>query len=415
MNFTYDASVSAAQKAAIQEGIAACTFPLDQIPTNVAISVGPTSGHGGKVEAYTTVYPNGTATILFNPLLFDPRSAIYFVDHNFILECVAHELGHVVTLAMPDSDLVNFAPMFGFNFASDWSAASWRDAGKEAVAETFKDAFMPTDKRDYWNRTHRQLHRGQLNNFVALCYKAIKPAAGSAGSSFKDDFSTNRLSTYAIVSSFAGPTVSGGVLNVQSKSQIANRNVACKGGREIIKILDSGGAFSTGMGLTTGGFVADICEAYIGNGGLHGGNPFNPTLEVTSGGDSSTSVYGYITIPPTPFWLVLDATAGGNAVASIFTSDPALGGAAYATQAIPLNGTSNAALNAGTATAVFTNLDTGTYDDWSLTGVGAAAGSSPTPPTLTEKYGTAGAGPHTQGTSLRSQRRHAGRILGVPR
>lgn len=168
MKIVWDASVSSDNQATIQAAIDACTYPLGALVTVWTVFVRPNPGHSGRNEALTTVFDATHAQTEFAPGLFIPGDALY-VDGRFVEECVAHELGHVASLGkMDDIQLASFGPMFGFAYPAQWATGAWEAMGREAVAETFKDLFMPAAHRHFLNRTVHFLAQADEAAFVRL-------------------------------------------------------------------------------------------------------------------------------------------------------------------------------------------------------------------------------------------------------
>lgn len=85
-----------------------------------------------------------------------------YTGPRFFMECVAHELGHVVLGVRGSSDLaVHFrhkTDTVGYpgrrGTVVDWSAGDWPERIEEAAAEVFKDAFLRPELRQFDNRTN---------------------------------------------------------------------------------------------------------------------------------------------------------------------------------------------------------------------------------------------------------------------
>jgi hypothetical protein len=112
----------------------------------------------------------------------------------FFMECVAHELAHILifenvtdddTRAAISALFRRTAPTGSVGTAgqlADWSAGAWEDRIVEAVAETIKDAALP-DRRVYDNRTNWRLAEGD--------YLTLMTAVLGSGSGFSEDFATD--------------------------------------------------------------------------------------------------------------------------------------------------------------------------------------------------------------------------------
>lgn len=78
----------------------------------------------------------------------------------FYIETVAHELGHLLTRHLPFDGKQQVAAMFGGSVEdidNYPTGPAWEDRPFEGIAETFKDAFLPRNLREFPNRTRRRI------------------------------------------------------------------------------------------------------------------------------------------------------------------------------------------------------------------------------------------------------------------
>lgn len=98
-------------------------------------------------------------------------SAAHYDIVRFYQETVAHELGHVFSFAFNETGRRLLSQLFNVGTADeDWFPANrpWQDRPGEAIAETFKDAFLPMEFREYDNRTNIHLHYSYMGFFRAI-------------------------------------------------------------------------------------------------------------------------------------------------------------------------------------------------------------------------------------------------------
>lgn len=103
-------------------------------------------------------------------------AAGHFDRARFYAETVAHELGHVFTFALNDEALALVAKLFNTEPTDEAmfpASKVWADRPGEAIAETFKDAFMGQRHREWPNRTNIQLRYPYLPLFRAIYRNAV--------------------------------------------------------------------------------------------------------------------------------------------------------------------------------------------------------------------------------------------------
>lgn len=92
--------------------------------------------------------------------------------HQHFNETAIHELGHSVFAALPESTRVAIARLFGAKSDNEGELnpadRPWQDRIMEAIAETFKEAFLPARYRVFPNRTNIHLSYALYPTFRRL-------------------------------------------------------------------------------------------------------------------------------------------------------------------------------------------------------------------------------------------------------
>lgn len=154
--------------------------------TNQVTFVDPSempSGHTGLAQTtYTYDSPESTTVVRndapgfgSNRQVMEAYAAslgIKFSIEKFYAETAVHELGHALYAALPEGARVAIAEMFGLG-TDDPSklqpeGTPWQDHVAEAIAETFKEAFLPRRFRVFGNRTNKHLPYHRFPEFRAL-------------------------------------------------------------------------------------------------------------------------------------------------------------------------------------------------------------------------------------------------------
>jgi len=108
------------------------------------------------------------------PHFHNGPAAAHFDIAKFYRETVCHELGHVFSFAMNDEAQAILAKLFNTTVDGEFPPDKvWADRPGEAIAETFKDAFLPQSKREYSNRTNIHLNYPFFPLFRALYRNAV--------------------------------------------------------------------------------------------------------------------------------------------------------------------------------------------------------------------------------------------------
>lgn len=192
MDITYDSSLSAQQRQWFKDGVSRLSYPLDSVAATVTVEAVPEPTTPGHQDAMCTLDEGGGVfTIQVRDNLDDPDAPINAGRQGdlklLFQESAAHEVGHVVAISNIDSDPLKttVAAMFVKHGATgegvaegtlaDWSPdAPWEDRIEEAVAEVFKDSFLPPTARQTDNQTNWELKPGSFDAFMAI----LLPATG---------------------------------------------------------------------------------------------------------------------------------------------------------------------------------------------------------------------------------------------
>lgn len=168
---------------AVPDVLAAMDYPFERLEIDVVTSTVAEPSCAGHVEFACTSFGVDGASIEFRVGFGAPSPPPFTEDFSglkFVQESVAHEIGHVVAgVKVNDPDKI--AEMCGLFIRTDpvtgdvsvgssgrWSAGEWPDRIGEAVAETFKDVFLPKSMRKFDNRTNWDLPRGNFKAFLRL-------------------------------------------------------------------------------------------------------------------------------------------------------------------------------------------------------------------------------------------------------
>lgn len=222
--------------------------------TNQVTFVDPSempSGHTGLAQTtYTYDSPESTTLVRNDAPTFGPNRevmealatslGIEFSVEKFYMESAIHELGHALYAALPESSRVAIAEMFGAG-TDDPSVLQpkgtpWEDHISEAIAETFKEAFLPRRFRVFANRTNKRLPYHRYPEFRALWRSGVPNiAAKSAVPGY--DFDIFKRGGFGVGSKWFDPRKglysgkTGGGFNFESQStmQVAGDPVEVEG------------------------------------------------------------------------------------------------------------------------------------------------------------------------------------------
>lgn len=159
-------------------------FPLDEYNDVVAVSFAadPEPTMTGEL-AYTTTFattpPTATIIIKSNLGLVTPPAG---GTRTWFIECMAHEIGHIIVLKWTDAQKTAFSNIIGAAYPADWltgplSASQWQRSAAEAAAEAFKDLYIPQASRVYDNRTQYSVPSAKTDELDDLFRSGIpRPA-----------------------------------------------------------------------------------------------------------------------------------------------------------------------------------------------------------------------------------------------
>lgn len=113
----------------------------------------------------------------------DPQKR--FDGKLFYMECVAHEVGHVIQAFLKPSNVAFVAEEVFDRTVAEWNPpdAVWEARLQESFAETIKDAYMPRTHRDYDNRTYTRVPRNKWPIFCDAIELVVCPG-GEPGGNF---------------------------------------------------------------------------------------------------------------------------------------------------------------------------------------------------------------------------------------
>lgn len=171
-------------------------LPFDAIPLTVEIEFTPSVSLGDQTDfAFTTFTYDDQASktevrndypaygSLDAGLIAE--AAAWGLQYNAALhgnETAVHELGHSVFAAIPHTFRVKVAELFGAksdNIKELTAGARWQDRYIEAIAETFKEAFLPRRYRVFANRTSIKLPYSEFPKFRRLIREGLEAIEGA--------------------------------------------------------------------------------------------------------------------------------------------------------------------------------------------------------------------------------------------
>jgi hypothetical protein len=203
----FDPSCSNRQKEWFQEAMLRSHFPFDRADLKLSVKgvdEPPCPGHNDYM--CTETYhggPEGTFSIIYiRNGVEDPNhpanAGVPTIEGRklFWLESAIHEVGHAFTLghlAVDDPSTAHLCEMFQYRDSPgtprygtlpDWSVGAdtstsldpWRNAISEAVAEWFKDLYLPAQYRWYSQRTLWDFRRESFTSWWDLLEAFMCPA-----------------------------------------------------------------------------------------------------------------------------------------------------------------------------------------------------------------------------------------------
>lgn len=187
-------SVTSQQRAWWNEALSRMTWPHDkrtvQFDADVStVNEPPCQGHSDYMCTVVN-FPDKKVEFFIRSGADDPtqafNSGVADDVHSFFMECVVHEYAHALTflwLAADDVGKELVCTWFKYvnsgraGTLADWNPleAEWGDRIQEAVAEFFKDVWMPHGFRYFDNRTNWRFEKGFYTEFIDTLYRQLCP------------------------------------------------------------------------------------------------------------------------------------------------------------------------------------------------------------------------------------------------
>lgn len=196
LELEFKESVTSQQRAWFQEAMSRMTFAKDYATVAMKITVQtvdepPCDGESEymccQVSGIGTENPN--VDIYIRTGADDPSMHPGVSDDikSFFMESVVHEYAHAVTflfIAPDDGTRADVAQWFVYKgsgrrgASADWNPleAKWEDRIQEAVAEFFKDVWMPQEFRYFDNRTNWSFDKFSFNTWIDHIYAFLCPS-----------------------------------------------------------------------------------------------------------------------------------------------------------------------------------------------------------------------------------------------
>lgn len=204
-SLTFDASVPSQQRAWFEDALQLSRIPWEQSRLTIVVRTvdePPCPGHAD----YMCTQSDGAQHVISIRVGADDPNASFNASvkddiHNFFVESVVHELGHAFAfqhMATSDEAKADIASWFTLETATgegsarrgvlaDWNPLdrAWEDRIQEALAEFFKDVYLPDAYRVYENRTHWWMDQAYFTQFRSM-----------VGSVFAGTFDSNANAIY---------------------------------------------------------------------------------------------------------------------------------------------------------------------------------------------------------------------------
>lgn len=111
------------------------------------------------------------------------RLGLTYDAHQHFNETAVHELGHSAFAALPEASRLAIAALFGAESDDDAElsppGSEWQDRIIEAIAETFKEAFLPARYRVFPNRTNIKLSYAHYAAFRRIFREGVPEMGGT--------------------------------------------------------------------------------------------------------------------------------------------------------------------------------------------------------------------------------------------
>lgn len=197
LKLEFKPSVPSVQKAWWLEALSRMTFKKDAWTVALEGTVQtmddpPCPGHSDYMCTETTYWVNDTPTISWTIITDaeDPTQSFNAGVRDdvkaFFMESVIHEYAHGlmhVYFARGDGEKANIASWFKHRNSGkvgqldDWSPenSEWEDRIEEAIAEFFKDVYMPEQFRYFQQRTNWQFQKQYFPSFLNMVEGVLCP------------------------------------------------------------------------------------------------------------------------------------------------------------------------------------------------------------------------------------------------
>lgn len=166
------------------------SLPGDAMPLVITVSFNPPSeiGQTNFAETITTLGDANSVTKVRNDapgfggldasLIAEAASrGLKYDAHRHFNETAIHELGHSVFASLPSDTRLAILALFGIATDSPDAlhppGSDWHDQPGEAIADTFKEAFLPAQHRVFPNRTNIHLPYSLYPEFRRLIRTAL--------------------------------------------------------------------------------------------------------------------------------------------------------------------------------------------------------------------------------------------------
>jgi hypothetical protein len=186
LQLQFDASVTRQQRQWAQDAIERSIFPMDRASMTITVKTVPEPPCAGHADYMCTQVDAGVSTIFIREGADDPTAAfnanVRGRLQDWFRESFIHEFGHAFCfnfMATSDADKTTIASWFrragageGFRAGAlaDWNPLDrpWEDRVQEALAEFFKDLYLPESARIYDQRTNWQMQRESFDAFMDM-------------------------------------------------------------------------------------------------------------------------------------------------------------------------------------------------------------------------------------------------------
>lgn len=197
LKLTFKDNVTSVQKAWWLEAFSRMTFMKDAWTVEFEATIQmmedpPCPGHSDYMCTETTYWVNDRPTVTWTAITGaeDPtqgfNQGVRDDVKSFFMESCIHEYAHAlmhIFFAAGDAEKANICTWFKHRNTgkvgtiNDWSPENgdWEDRIEEAIAEFFKDVYMPEQFRYYQQRTNWQFQKSYFNSFLDMIESVLCP------------------------------------------------------------------------------------------------------------------------------------------------------------------------------------------------------------------------------------------------